>query len=186
VAGDREERFRALFEGERGHLTAYALRRTGSHEDAADIVAETFLIAWERLEAVPPGVGSRLWLYATARNVLANDRRRTQRRSELTDRIASDLRRAHPLGESSGESRLEAVRVLSNLPEEDREILMLVGWEGLSSRELGTVLGCSAVAARIRLHRARTRMAQALSGSLDEMMKQPAQSRHVPGETVSE
>jgi RNA polymerase sigma factor (sigma-70 family) len=185
VTRDREERFRALFEGERGHLTAYALRRTRSHENAADIVAETFLIAWERLEAVPPGDGSRLWLYATARNVLANERRRMQRRSEITDRIASDLRRAHSLGESPGESRLEAIRVLSDLPEEDSEILMLAGWEGLSSRELGTVLGCSAVAARIRLHRARTRMVQAFSGSPDEV-KQPAQSRHVPGESVSE
>lgn len=185
MAGNREARFRALFEAQRGPLSAYALRRTSSPEDAADIVAETFMIAWERLDHLPHGQPGRLWLYATARNVLANHHRRGRRRSELTDRIAGELRRALPAAAPPGESRLDAVRILAGLPEDDREILMLAAWEGLSSKELGSVLGCSAVAARIRLHRARARVAAASSGPSTPAEDQTS-SREVPREAVSE
>jgi DNA-directed RNA polymerase specialized sigma24 family protein len=53
-------------------ILAYALRRVGDPEDAADVVAETFLIAWRRLGDVPAGDRARLWLYAVARRVVAN------------------------------------------------------------------------------------------------------------------
>ena len=73
---ERERRFRALYGRARPCLFAYALRRTLSPEDAADVVAETFLIAWRRLDAVPDGEASLLWLYAACRRVIANQSRR--------------------------------------------------------------------------------------------------------------
>lgn len=69
---EREQRFGAVYEQARRPLLAYALRRTGSPEDAADVVAETFAIAWRRLDAIPDGEASRLWLYAACRRVIAN------------------------------------------------------------------------------------------------------------------
>lgn len=90
---EREARFRVLYESTRARVLAYALRRTTSPEDAADVVAETFAISWRRFEAVPRGDEALLWLYATCRRVIANHRRREERRSELTVRLGEQLRR---------------------------------------------------------------------------------------------
>jgi RNA polymerase sigma-70 factor (ECF subfamily) len=139
-------------------ILAYALRRAGDPEDAADVVAETFLIAWRRLGDVPAGERARLWLYAVARRVLANRHRTEQRRTRLGERLAESLRTelaTHPA--PSGEAA-EALRAMSELGEEDRELLLLVSWEGLSPGEAARVLGVSSLAARSRLHRARRRL----------------------------
>lgn len=183
---DREARFMALFEAGKVRLGSYALRRASSPEDAADILAETFLIAWERLDDVPKGAAGVLWLYGTARHLLANQRRRLQRQRLLVERVASELGRALTQADPIDESSLEATRVLGSLAEDDREILMLAGWEGLDSREIGAVLGCSAVAARIRLHRARVRMTAAASSPRGIQAKQRHAVGDVPHEAASE
>jgi hypothetical protein len=67
---EREARFARLFTDAERDILAYALRRVARPEDAADIVAETFLVAWRRLEDVPAGDGARLWLYGVARRQL--------------------------------------------------------------------------------------------------------------------
>ena len=61
-------------------MLGYALRRTDNTDDAADVLAETFLVAWRRPDEIPPGPQARLWLYGTARRVLANQRRAERRR----------------------------------------------------------------------------------------------------------
>ena len=68
----REERFRRLYDTGHVRVVAYALRRTTNNEDAADVVAETFAIAWRRLDDVPLGEREVPWLYAVARRVIAN------------------------------------------------------------------------------------------------------------------
>ena len=73
----RQERFRAIDDLARPRLIAFALRRTTTAEDAADIVAETFTIVW-LCDSVPDG-DSASWLFATARNVTANHYRRHKR-----------------------------------------------------------------------------------------------------------
>lgn len=139
-------------------ILAYALRRAGDPEDAADVVAETFLIAWRRLGDIPTGDRARLWLYGVARRVLANRHRAAQRRTRLGERLAESLRTelaTHPA--ASGEAA-EALRAMGELGEEDRELLLLVSWEELSPAEAARVLGVSSLAARSRLHRARRRL----------------------------
>jgi RNA polymerase sigma factor (sigma-70 family) len=154
----REEQFCALYEWTRPRIIAYVLRRTSSPEDAADVVAETYEIAWRRLSEVPAGRAGLLWLYVTARNVAANHGRRLRRRGELAARLADELRRVPPFSEALDEEHLVMQSHLNSLSSDERELLMLAGWEGLSAAELGRVLGCSPTAARIRLHRARTRL----------------------------
>jgi RNA polymerase sigma-70 factor (ECF subfamily) len=139
-------------------ILAYALRRVGNPEDAADVVAETFLIAWRRLGDVPAGDKARLWLYAVGRRVLANQHRAEQRRTRLGERLAESLRTelaTHPA--PSGEAA-EVLRAMGELDDEDRELLLLVCWEALSPAEAARVLGISSLAARSRLHRARRRL----------------------------
>jgi RNA polymerase sigma factor (sigma-70 family) len=166
AAEGRVERFTELYEESRARLLAYALRRTPSSEDAADAVAETFGIAWRRFDEIPDGEASALWLYATARRVIANQTRRIQHRSQLIQQIANVLSTTElsVQTDASEQDGLEASVALARMTDEDRELLMLAAWEGLTSTQLACVLGCSSTAARIRLHRARSRLNAEMKG----------------------
>lgn len=156
----RRERFTALFRWTRPRVIAYVMRRTRSPEDAADAVAETFAIAWRHIDDIPQGEEALLWLYVTARGVLANEWRRSVRRSEVLARVGAALTKTeHP---PPDEGRLVAMACLQEMSPDDRELFMLSAWEGLDAAQLGRVLGCSAATARVRLHRARRRLEVAL------------------------
>jgi DNA-directed RNA polymerase specialized sigma24 family protein len=98
---DRRSRFEAVSRQTYEQILGYALRRCDSPEDAADVVAETFAVAWRRADALPPGGEARLWLYGVARNVLANHRRGVARhrlRSVELDTDVADLYSSSPEG----------------------------------------------------------------------------------------
>jgi RNA polymerase sigma factor (sigma-70 family) len=154
----REERFRRLYDAGRDRVVAYAMRRTTNHEDTADVVAETFAIAWRRIDVIPGGEREVPWLFAVTRRVIANRLGGNSTQSAIAQRLARQLALSAPEEDVPNPERLSALTALSRLSEEDREILMLVAWDGLGSRELGWVLSCSSTAARIRLHRARARL----------------------------
>ena len=158
----REARFEAVYAANRAPILGYALRRTVSPDDAADVLAETFLTAWRRLDELPGGDGARLWLYGVARRVLANYYRGERRRSALADRLRAELSAGYLPPETTGESARIAA-ALRALPEPDRELLTLAAWEGLDYGQIAVVLGCSRNAVRIRLHRARGRLATELA-----------------------
>lgn len=161
---DRQAHFEAVYAACHAPILGYALRRTGSPDDAADVLAETFLVAWRRLGEIPPGQDARLWLYGVARNVLANHYRGERRRTALADRLRAELAQTYQPPEYDGESAAIAA-ALRRLPEDQRELLALNAWEGLDYGQLATVLGCSRNAIRIRLHRARARLAAELARS---------------------
>ncbi|TDE59067.1 sigma-70 family RNA polymerase sigma factor [Nonomuraea mesophila] len=158
---DERSRYEAVYRRTYEQILGYAMRRCSSPEDAADVVAETYVIAWRRMTDLPDGEAGRLWLYGVARRVLANhrrsERRRLTRHTELTDEIEALY--AAPSHHSEQDSVGEAMDMLAG---GDREVLALALWEGLDPGEIATVLGCSRNAARIRLHRARKRFAKAL------------------------
>lgn len=156
-----EVRFSQLYRDHEREILRYALRRSADPEDAADVVAETFLVAWRRLGDVPLGDEARLWLYATARRVLANHKRGVGRRTRLAERLREELRRQLPV-QPNAEPR-GVLAALAGMKDADRELLMLVGWEGLTPSQAGRVLGISAMSARTRLHRARRRLRARLS-----------------------
>jgi RNA polymerase sigma-70 factor, ECF subfamily len=153
---DREARFRRVCEAHTAAVLAYALRRT-SREDAADVVAETFLVAWRRLDDVDERTALP-WLYAVARRVLLSQQRSTRRQEAIAERVAAEL--PEPSEIPLGSPRVLAA--LAALSEAEREVLMLAAWEELSSAKAARVLGCSATAYRIRLHRARKRLRERL------------------------
>jgi RNA polymerase sigma-70 factor (ECF subfamily) len=163
VAGsDAEARFLQLYADHGRSVMGYAMRRVPGAEDAADLVAETFLSAWRRADEVPPGPEARLWLYGIARGLLANCRRAERRRDRLLSRLRVD-RSTKTSSESEPEIETAVSRALGRLTDRDREILMLAGWEGLEPEEIARVLRISRVATRTRLHRARRRFEQALA-----------------------
>lgn len=159
--GQEAELFRQLYDSTRARLFAYALRRTRSAEDAADVTAEVFTIAWQKWDQVPDRDPQILWLYAVARRVLANRYRRIEHQRDIWEQLRMQAARSFAGSVALEESTL-ATDVFVRLKEDDREILMLAGWEGLNASQLAYTLGCSALAARIRLHRARSRLTIAL------------------------
>jgi RNA polymerase sigma factor (sigma-70 family) len=142
-------------------VLTYALRRADG-EDAADVAAETFLIAWRRLEEIPSGERARLWLYGVAGRVLANQRRGELRRRKLSERLRSEVRHQVDPFELGDTQHGRLLRALAKLRPEDRELLLLAGWEQLSPPQIAQVLGLSRVATRSRVHRARGRLKQIL------------------------
>jgi len=154
----RQERFRRLYSEHFDRLLGYALRRVDRAEDAADIVSDTFLVAWRRLDDVPDDDEARLWLYGVARRTLANHRRGDGRRTSLGERLRHDLATSVP-DHASGVTEAETVRAaMHRLADRDREVLELAAWEGLEPREIAEVLGISAIAVRSRLSRSRARL----------------------------
>jgi RNA polymerase sigma-70 factor (ECF subfamily) len=148
-------RFRALFDAAYPAVRRYVLYRGMVGDRADDVVAETFLVAWRRLDDVPED-DPLPWLLAVARNLWLNQRRGDRRYAALLRRLP--LPAYTPSPEESQD--LDVVhRALGAIGEQDREILRLVAWDGLSSAQAGEVIGCSPGAARLRLHRARRRLA---------------------------
>ena len=152
---ERRERLRALFEAHADAVRAYALRRIDASA-ADDTVSEVFVVACRRLDEVP--VDALPWLLACARRIIANQRRGARRRSALIQRLHVECARA-PEWESS---RTPLLRALSELGERDREVLLLVAWEGLEPARAAAALECSRATLAVRLHRARRRLAAAL------------------------
>ncbi|TPG19391.1 RNA polymerase sigma factor [Pedococcus bigeumensis] len=155
-----EERFSALFERTHVALLGYAVRRVADPADAADVVAETFLVAWRRLEDVPVGEQARPWLFGVARRVLANHYRGERRRVALADRLRDSLHEAVQPLEVREATAVE--RALDRLPDDDRELLRLLAWEELAREEIAVAMGLTRGAVRVRLHRARTKLKQAM------------------------
>ena len=134
----------------------------GDVDLADDLTSEVFVVAWRRRRHAP--TNELAWLYGVARNVLSGDRRAARRRASLDAKLA-----AHLVPESSRSADAVAATdsvcadALASLSDEDRDLLVLTAWEGLSAAELAVALNCRASTARVRLHRARRRFAYHLN-----------------------
>lgn len=157
-----------MFQAHERRVLAYALRRTSSEADAEDAAAETFTIAWRKIEQVP---GDALpWLLAVARRVIANQRRGSRRRAWLSWKLERQST-PEPISLPEGDpTDGPALAALARLRPDDQELLRLVAWDDLDQRRIGQVLGISPNAVAIRLHRARRRFR-------DELMKDQGGSR---------
>ena len=149
---------RAWFTGDVAvHLDAvyrYFVRRA-PRQDADDLTADVFAVAWRRRGDVPRG-GELPWLYRTAGFTLANHRRRA---NGLPLQVV-----AEPPASAEADHALRIAerdrlsRALAALGARDREILLLHAWEGLDGTELGDALGITRSGAQAALSRARDRL----------------------------
>jgi RNA polymerase sigma factor (sigma-70 family) len=153
----RAERFEDLYRTHYRAVLRFARRRTDD-ATADDVVADTFMIAWRKLERVPDR--SLPWLYTVASRELANRRRATQR--DLAKTHGSARRAGRDPAEALGE-RDAILRAFNELPEGDREALRLVAWDGLSLADAARVAGTTRLAFAARVSRARRKLASRLS-----------------------
>jgi len=159
------DRFERCFRDHYAQLLAFSMRRVPAREIAEDVVADAFAVAWRRRDRIPePALP---WLYAIAAHVIANQYRSTRRRQDLDTRLAHETGGAAPesdLAESLG--RRDAFSAaFALLAEPEREVLRLVAWDGLDTRDAARVFGCSPGAFRVRLHRARRKLARQLEAA---------------------
>ena len=142
------ERYTACWHADAPRVLAFARRHVG--DDAAqDVVAETFLVAWRRWDTVPdPAIG---WLILTARKVMSNRIRSVRRQRALAERIAL-LDHVASYAAETAEATLTRREAL---PDQQREALLLVAWDGLSTDDAAEALGIRPAAFRKRLSRAR-------------------------------
>jgi RNA polymerase sigma-70 factor, ECF subfamily len=162
---DERDDFERLFRETREDLFAYIVSRCRDSDQAADLFAETYLIAWQKLAKIPPGAPAKLWLFGVARNLILKGFRQRRVADALVERLAGELRLAQAEHLQIDDQANAVLRSgLAALPERDREILMLTAWEGLTPTEIATVIGTSANVVRVRLHRARTRIERRFAG----------------------
>ena len=161
MPNDDVDRFAEIYRANVDALFAYALSRS-SPDRAAEVVEETFLVAWRRLGQLP--VEPRPWLFGVARKVLAHQRRASERQVALGLRaVAYDASEGfEPDHAEDVVERERVLQALARLSEAERELLCLSAWGKLSPAEAYRVLGCTKAAFLVRLHRARKHFAAAL------------------------
>lgn len=160
---DVQRRFEDLYAAHHRAVLAYCARRA-PRWDAWDAAAEVFLVAWRRIDEVPPPDEQRAWLLGVAYRVLANQRRSAERRRRLAERAAkSGIAPGWPDEVVvQSEDAAEVMAALERLSPTDREVLQLMLWEGLSPVEIAGVLGLSRGAVDQRYSRAKRRLAREL------------------------
>jgi RNA polymerase sigma factor (sigma-70 family) len=163
---DPYDRFTELYRRHHRAVWAYAVRRLPAGADPADVTAEVFAVAWRRHDQVPAEPETLLWLYGTARRVVANEVRAAGRRSRLTGRLTSLRDTREPRQDLPPEARPEVLAALERLGPAEREAIRLAVWEDLAVQDIARVLGCSPNAVSLRLSRARRRLGRDLAGLL--------------------
>ncbi|MEU7615773.1 RNA polymerase sigma factor [Micromonospora rifamycinica] len=162
ATADAEAAFRELFEAAYDDLLVFVERRT-DFALADDVVAETFLVAWRRLDDVPDSLDeARAWLFTVAHNLLRNRQRSEQRQQKLVLRIVRE-----PEGDTGGDAdavaaHVDLTRAWQRLSPADQEALTLTAIEDLTGPQAAHVLGISRTAFSLRLLRARRRLRQHL------------------------
>jgi RNA polymerase sigma factor (sigma-70 family) len=152
---DEGEHFTRLYDETSQDLLAFLLRRCSSTDEAADCLAETYRIAWEKRNRMPGGDEARPWLFGIARNVSRRERASTERAAVTSGELALAAERSNATTSPEDGAVAAALSELSPL---DQEIITMLSWDGLAPREVASVLCLSPNAVRIRAHRARTRL----------------------------
>ncbi|PRX95788.1 RNA polymerase sigma factor [Allonocardiopsis opalescens] len=162
LIGRDPDAFEAFYRANVAAVQRFVARRVDDPHRAADLTADVFVAVIESAHTYRPGRGGPVgWLYGVARNVVAADRRRSAKEDRTARQVAGrrlvdedDLAGLVDRIDAQAEAR-RAYRAMDGLSEGERAVLELVALDGLSAGQAARVLGIGAVAARVRLHRAR-------------------------------
>src|SRR5665213_194712 len=152
-------RFEALYEANYKPIYAYVYRRVPHwSSDVPDVVSEVFATAWRRISDLPPAPEDRLWLFGVAHNCLREHHRRWSHRLQLLSHLGAQPNRVEVLETAVDPRHLRVRAALQELRPLDREVILLVYWDGLNHVEAASVLGCSVNAVALRIKKAKARL----------------------------
>ncbi|NYF14831.1 RNA polymerase sigma-70 factor (ECF subfamily) [Pseudoclavibacter sp. JAI123] len=156
----REATLEALHDANAADLLSYFGRRVSVPADAADLLSETFVVAWRRIDRMPSDPEqARMWLFGVARRLLANAARGSVRRTDLNLRLRQQLE-AQP--EAADPAAIEVREALDRLPANQGELVRLILWDGFTLPQAAEILGVKESTARGRYQRARIRLRELL------------------------
>jgi RNA polymerase sigma-70 factor, ECF subfamily len=144
------------------NLRAFAVSLSGNPDRADDLVQETLVKAWSNIGSFVEGTNLPAWLFTILRNIYYSEYRK--RRREVADpegAIAAKLATAP--AQNGHMDLLDFHGALQQLPNDQREALILIGASGLSYEEAAGICGCAVGTMKSRVNRARNRLAELLS-----------------------
>ncbi|MFD0024079.1 RNA polymerase sigma factor [Streptomyces sp. NPDC058382] len=168
---DEPELFAALFDRYADAVHRYASRRLGP-EAAEDLMAETFTTAFQRRHTYDlTRADARPWLFGIATNLVSRHRRAEARRFKALARVPGPVEHEEPVADRAvaraGATgvRRDLATALAGLSARHRDVVLLVAWADLDYEEAAMALGVPVGTVRSRLHRARSKLREALGGS---------------------
>jgi len=167
TAQEAETKFTRMYEAHHKQVLAYCLRRSPS--DGWDAAADTFAVAWKRIDIAPEGEGSLPWLYTVARKVLANTYRKNETAARLNlrlGRLAGPATVGPDVQVVQRWEEKQLIEAFRRLRPDDSEVLRLATWEELPHDQIAEILGISVSAVGQRIHRATKRLGRQLKGSM--------------------
>lgn len=159
-------------------LVRYFANRLNDRDDAADAAADTLLVLWRKHRSLPTDeTDARRFAFGVARNVLSTTRRSRSRRHALTDRIRVEISEQWP---EDLDRDLELRSALASLKPKERELVLLVAWDGFSVADAGKILGIQPGAARTRYSRVRTKLRAQLNAPSSPIAESDSRRSGVP------
>ena len=166
-------------------LRAFAISLIGHAEGADDLVQDTLVRAMSNLDRFEPGTNMRAWLFTILRNQFYTAYRKKSREVEDPDGIIAGKLRSLP--EQNGHIELGELRsALTKLSVEQREVLLLVGAEGMSYEEAAAICGVKVGTIKSRMNRARIQLAELLGVADEHNLKDRALSAALTGKAPRE
>lgn len=165
IAGGGQQALAALYDRYASLMLAVALRVVGDQREAEDLLHDIFLELWRSAGDYDPGRGTvRAWLLLRTR-CRAIDRRRSPRIARC-ESLDDGRERAHPLApDPASASDAERLRgALGTLPHEQRRVLELGYFDGLSSTEIAAITGVPVGTVKSRVAAARAKLREMLTG----------------------
>jgi RNA polymerase sigma-70 factor (ECF subfamily) len=155
--------FASLYRDHAADVHRFAVYLSGDPALADDLVSEAFVRAWTARDRVELST-VRGYLFAIVRNLFLQDRRSAQRRAPLDDRFAAN--QPGPEDLARDQDRLRTVlAALATLPQVDRAAVLMRADEGLPYEDIAAALGISTTAAKVKVHRARLKLAEVLEAA---------------------
>lgn len=150
------------------NLRAFAVSLSGNVDRADDLVQETLTRALANIDSFQPGTNLPAWLFTILRNQFRSEYRKRRREVEDADGKYSEKLKAQPEQMSKIEFT-ELRHAMAQLPDDQREALILVGASGFSYEETAEICGCAVGTIKSRVNRARNKLAElmAVSGAED-------------------
>jgi RNA polymerase sigma-70 factor (ECF subfamily) len=157
--------FQALYDRYAGVLYRFAVALSGNRTDAEDLVADAFVRLWTSPGDIREAT-VQAYLFTIVRNLFLTRRSKAARHVPIDDHLP-DPARGHDARTAATQELASLRPHLSALDPADRTALLMRTADGLSYDEIGAALGLSAGAVRVRVHRARARLARAIGRTLE-------------------